>query len=287
MNKKILIGSIIAVVILVLVSSSSAIYVNISGDGFYELDEVKKYPVKFTIDGPTVVEEGKPYLYTFYLSPNPESDWFDMALWWGKGWGFFLTHIHTGEGYSEYHAWYRFPGEPFSFTIEATAYCGNSTYEATLEVGIKARAEQTINQPTISAVNVNINGDNHPPIIPTIDGETQPTVGVEYEYTFISDDPDGDNVSYYIEWGDGNITDWTPFQTQGSPGYKESHSWDEIGTYTLKAKAKDIWGAESDWMVVSIKVPKSKQITNLPFLQWLERFPLLNQLIIRLVEGWE
>jgi len=119
-------------------------------------------------------------------------------------------------------------------------------------------------------------GINHKPDDPTIDGETSGTAGEEYEYTFISEDQDGDNVSYYIEWRDpdGNITDWTPFQAQGSPGYKESHSWPE-GTYTIRAKAKDIWGYESGWSYLEVTHPKIKAFNfNFNLLNWLfERFP--------------
>ena len=128
-------------------------------------------------------------------------------------------------------------------------------------------------------------GVNHEPDAPTIDGETQGTAGEEYEYTFISEDQDGDNVSYYIEWRDpdGNITDWTPFQTQGSPGYKESHSWPD-GTYTIRAKAKDIWGDVSAWGYLEVTHPKSKQSASMMFYQFLQeliqRFPLLEKVFL-------
>jgi hypothetical protein len=126
-------------------------------------------------------------------------------------------------------------------------------------------------------------GINHPPDDPTITGETNGEKGVEYEYTFISEDQDEDDVSYYIEWDDGNITDWTPFQTQGPPGYKESHSWPE-GTYTIKAKAKDIWGDESGWGYLEVTHPKSKQSTSMTFYQFLQelvqRFPLLEKVFL-------
>jgi len=215
------------------------------------------------IDGPTQGNVGELLEYILILNdPAGCEIWFFID--WDDGtnpdW---FGPCTAGEEVLVANIWYECGIYNFSVQVEG---CDGTMYSETFEVTIIY---------------------NQPPIIPTIDGETQPRVGLSYAYDFISDDPDGDNVSYYIEWGDGNITDWTPFQTEGSPGYKESHSWDEIGTYTLKAKAKDIWGAESDWMYVSLKVPKSKQIINPLFLQWLERFPLLNQLIMRLVEGCE
>ncbi|MFX0202258.1 MAG: FG-GAP repeat domain-containing protein, partial [Candidatus Hodarchaeota archaeon] len=60
-----------------------------------------------------------------------------------------------------------------------------------------------------------------PPNPPIIDGPPSGKAGNPYTYTFTSTDPDGDDVSYYIKWGDGEITDWTAFQASGPPGYSE------------------------------------------------------------------
>ena len=49
---------------------------------------------------------------------------------------------------------------------------------------------------------------SNPPKKPSITGPTGGAVGTEYEYTFVTTDPDEDNISYYIEWGDGYIEDW-------------------------------------------------------------------------------
>ena len=122
-------------------------------------------------------------------------------------------------------------------------------------------------------------GINNPPGNLSITGPTCGKVGVAYEYTFIVEDWNDDNVSFYIDWGDGNITNWTPFQPQGSPGYRENHTWSEKGTYRIKAIAKDIWGDESGWGCLEVTMPKNQQVSNMWLLRWLGRFPILQKIL--------
>ncbi len=119
---------------------------------------------------------------------------------------------------------------------------------------------------------------NLPPDKPLITGPTSGKADTPYTYTFTSTDPDGDDVSYYIKWGDGDTTDWTTFQPSGPLGYSESHTWSSQETYTIKAKAKDIYGAESDWAELTVTMPRNKAI-NKPFLNFLENHPNLFPLL--------
>ena len=43
---------------------------------------------------------------------------------------------------------------------------------------------------------------NNPPTAPDVNGPKHGAVGVEYEWTFVSTDPEGENVTYYVAWGD-------------------------------------------------------------------------------------
>ena len=127
-------------------------------------------------------------------------------------------------------------------------------------------------------------GINNEPDDPEIDGPSSGTLEKNYTYTFYSEDLDGDNVSYYIEWGDGNITSWTAYQPSGQPGYIESHSWSEQGTYVIRAKAKDIWGYESGWTTFEVAIPKNKPFNFNSFLlrflnQHPNLFPVLRNLL--------
>ncbi|MFX1555243.1 MAG: PKD domain-containing protein [Promethearchaeota archaeon] len=126
-------------------------------------------------------------------------------------------------------------------------------------------------------------GGNEPPNKPTINGPTSGKAGTSYDYTLTSTDPDGDQVSYYIKWDDESITDWTAFQDSGPPGYSESHVWHDQGTYTIEAKAKDIYGAESDWATLDVTMPKTKTINaNLQwiFQRFLNAFPILRYFFV-------
>ena len=126
---------------------------------------------------------------------------------------------------------------------------------------------------------------NHPPSAPDIEGPTVkpvsrplPKQGEPINYTFKSTDPDGDNVSYYIEWGDGTYEDWFgPFES--GEEVIRNHTWIEQGTYDIRAKAKDIWGAESDWGTLDVIMPKNQQSGNMLYVWWLERFPILQKIL--------
>jgi hypothetical protein len=125
---------------------------------------------------------------------------------------------------------------------------------------------------------------NHPPTSPTIDGIEEGKTGEEQEYIINSTDPEGDEISYCIDWGDESKELYIgPFPS----GIEQtvSHIWNEEGTYTISVKVKDIHGAESEWRTLSVSMSKTK-IYN-PMIQLLfriiERFPfmirILNQII--------
>jgi hypothetical protein len=99
---------------------------------------------------------------------------------------------------------------------------------------------------------------NQPPSPPVISGPINGKVGTSYTYTFTSTDPDDDDIAeYIINWGDGpDETITGPFPS-GTPQSK-SHTWTSQGTFTIKAKSKDIHGAESDWGELTVTIPKDK-----------------------------
>ncbi len=118
--------------------------------------------------------------------------------------------------------------------------------------------------------------ENFPPSPPMISGFTNGKSNSPSSYNFMSVDSNNDDISYYVDWGDGFLTSWTNFQVQGPPGYNDNHSWSK-GTYTIMAKSKDIHGQESDWATLEVTMPKNKGFNfNFPLLNWLlERFPYI------------
>jgi len=113
---------------------------------------------------------------------------------------------------------------------------------------------------------------NQAPNTPDITGQTNGNAGTEYEYTFVTTDPDDDELYYYIEWGDGETEEWIGPYASGEE-VKVKHTWDTKGTYIIKAKAKDVYDAESDWGTLEVTMPKSRFVHHSLFLRLLERFP--------------
>jgi hypothetical protein len=118
--------------------------------------------------------------------------------------------------------------------------------------------------------------DNHPPNAPFITGPSSIKRGT-YEYTFNSTDPDGDNISYLIDWGDGSGEGGIGPYNSGEE-IKLNHTWFYVGCYTVQAKAKDIHGLEGPIGVLIVTIiPKSLTINSV-FLQFINRFMVNNQL---------
>jgi len=90
------------------------------------------------------------------------------------------------------------------------------------------------------------NNENQPPNEPEITGPQYGDIGVEYEYLFVAEDYDGDEIFYFVDWDDNTTNEWLgPYQS--GLLVEISHAWSEQGIYNIRAKVKDIHGAESDW----------------------------------------
>jgi hypothetical protein len=113
---------------------------------------------------------------------------------------------------------------------------------------------------------------NTAPNLPTITGETHGKVRTLYDYTITTIDPDQNNVTYEIEWGD-NTTQTTGLYESGEE-IIISHIWGLEGNYSVRVKAIDEHHAESDWATLTVTMPCSY---TLPFMEYwmklLERFP--------------
>jgi hypothetical protein len=102
-------------------------------------------------------------------------------------------------------------------------------------------------------------GINCPPIPPTINGPSGGNAGTEYTYSFASADSDNDDIdSYTIDWGD-DIMEVVEGPFDSGEIITVNHTWTEKGTYTIKAKAKDIFDLEGDWGTLSVTMPLNLQ----------------------------
>jgi hypothetical protein len=133
-----------------------------------------------------------------------------------------------------------------------------------------------------------IGTENHPPDTPTLTGRQRGKNGTAYSYTFSATDPDGDDVYYYLNWGDdywfGGAVGWIgPYKS--SQEITLEKTWAEKGNYTVRVKAKDRYDAKSDWSTLEVAMPLSY---NTPMQWFFERiveqypyvFPLF-QFILR------
>jgi hypothetical protein len=115
------------------------------------------------------------------------------------------------------------------------------------------------------------------------DGPTSGDVNNEHTYTTSSTDPDGDQIYYVFDWGDGTTTDAGPYNS-GETG-SASHKWGSQGNYNIKVKARDSTGFESDWSdPLSVSMPRNKISSNPLFIQFLKdlmnHFPKLMRILI-------
>jgi len=210
------------------------------------------------------------YGFTFYVNQLYDQ-YIDLQLIHG-GWSWGSDHYYFWEfGYSaifyheyEFNHYYHSPDD----TIEHM----NLTYD-------KKGTRLLI---ATLAVLAQMSSINSPPEKPNITGFTSGKPEIEYEYKFSSIDPEGDGIYYYIDWGDTTNTGWMgPYNS--SEEISLSHSWINSGTYIIKAKAKDIFGAEGDWGTLQVTIPRLKNIKGNLILKFLERFsnifPVLKYLL--------
>jgi VCBS repeat-containing protein len=125
---------------------------------------------------------------------------------------------------------------------------------------------------------------NKNPLRPTVTGIQGIHVpNVEYDYDIVTTDPDGDDILYYIDWGDGSHEDWFgPFES--GDNITKKHSWPEVTRlYEIKVKAKDIYNAESIWASLFVFVLNSRSVSSSILIRFivrlLDRFPILQKIL--------
>ena len=119
----------------------------------------------------------------------------------------------------------------------------------------------------------------------TPEGEIEGKINTEYTYTTSTTDPEGDDIYYLFDWGDGEYSGWLgPFDS--GDACEGSHKWTKVGTYEIRVKAKDVHGVQSEWSdPLEGRIPKNTP-TNYPLLSIVqERFPRLVEILISLLEA--
>jgi hypothetical protein len=102
-------------------------------------------------------------------------------------------------------------------------------------------------------------------------GDASGNVETTYTYSTETTDVDGDQVYYLWDWGDGNFSEWLGPFASGATATAEK-SWTTKGTYSIRVKAKDVFGNESNWSdPLAVTMPRN-QIVMFNFFEKLERW---------------
>jgi len=156
-------------------------------------------------------------------------------------------------------------------------------YECDEDKGACTLISQFDNNYTVSFLAIPYDYSNQPPTAPYVTGPTYGNIGVGYEWTFLSTDPEDDNITYYVDWGDvcGGAEWHGPYQS--GEEVTLAHTYYYQNSFIINTLAVDENGAESDWTYYEVTMPKNKMLYNPLLLRLLERFPntfyILRQLL--------
>jgi thiol-disulfide isomerase/thioredoxin len=127
---------------------------------------------------------------------------------------------------------------------------------------------------------------NNPPGVPTITGPNSGKPATSYDFKFNAVDPDGNQVKYIINWGDGN-SDTTALNPSGTD-VTIAHTWSVQGTYTIKVKVEDEHGLVGPEATFTVTITKDKnKAINTPFLNFLEEHQNLFQILQKIIQRLE
>jgi hypothetical protein len=191
-------------------------------------------------------------------------------------------HETYEEDYSDEDGYYHVTNIPICYCLKNVS-CSKECY--TTEWVLLSIVENTTND-------FILNTTNRPPKAPKITGPgsvpsesikgmvTKPTnypPGKPIEFRFEAIDPDGDDIRYYIDWGDGSI-DITGFYPSGAE-VKVNHTYNSQGTYPVQAFAEDTCGFRGPKGTISIPIWSISTEDNGLFLQKI--ITRLNQIYIK------
>ena len=119
-------------------------------------------------------------------------------------------------------------------------------YEESGQYTVKLQVNDNNNQIDEDTIKVVISKANYRPIAPAvITGIRSGTIDVDYTFTVVTLDPDGDDLKYIVDWDDGSQITETDYKTNNIKT-NVSHSWTKSGVYIIKLSAKDTENDVSD-----------------------------------------
>jgi len=233
----------------------------------------------FGYDGFFNIEYGALFTgwYTVWVEYNPDDfDWPPVPKTNGPYYGLSDEELQfngDAEGENPPFTWHWDFGDGSTSTEQNPTH----TYTTSGEYPVILTVTDNNGDSLIEETYVWIQETNQPPSTPTIEGPTEIKKGEYCWYNFTFDDPDGTPTYLYVQaFGLESGIWWGPYPN--GYGIQNAYAyWEEEGEYIVKAKAKDPYGAESEWVIMNVTVSKTK--SNDDFNPWfsrlIERFPIL------------
>lgn len=174
------------------------------------------------------------WLYAYTVDINTEySEYIQLTLHpggdtWGSDHWYFWQHGYSALFYFEYTE------TPYYHSSQDTIQNINATYAVKNMRLIFATLAELAEPEQLS----------NPPAKPTLTGPDSGIINEMYTFFANTTDPDGDDIYYLFNWGDGHNSGWLgPFASGATT--TGSYAWLNPGSYDITAKAKDEYGVES------------------------------------------
>ena len=240
------------------------------------------------------VDPGEPIIgVQIDLSFNPTLVQVDSVTQADPVWGFFgpptvdnTNGMIIGAGVAVMGTTVTTPTDCFNITFTAQSTDGTSPLDLQNVLVADQNAEPVSSLVAVDGEVTVGSTPNNPPSRP--ERPWGPTTGQYracYTYNTTTTDPDGDEVYYLWDWGDGTQSKWLGPYASGTTT-QATHTWTDKGSFEIKVKAKDTDGLESDWSdPLPIKMPmNSASLSLLSFFMFFEWVPLVFHILQQLLE---
>ena len=155
---------------------------------------------------------------------------------------------------------------------------GLLAFDMHMNYGCKYDSQYAFNARTLDVL---FDPDVEAPQPPTINGPSSGNSAVEYTYELSAIDNQGDDVEFYIDWGDRKTTRWDGPHASGET-VQFTHTWEEDGAYIIKAKARDTNYKESINTILEVSMPRKRSMDN-PFFSFIKQFSILYRILSQLL----
>lgn len=200
--------------------------------------------------GDATVDEEVSSLYSAVVY-DPDSDDVQFRFGWGDSTGGWSAYVSSGSEVSASHSWSS--AGTYAVRVQLRDEQGLvSEWSNHLEVIVEASDDHSFSLPNSnpmvpffpSVENESDNGTS--PLVSTVAGLMNVSLGELYNYSVVAVDDDGHEVQIFVEWGDGSNTSWSEF-VGSNESVVFSHSWSSVGVFELRVIVRDQLGLFSEW----------------------------------------